>query len=238
MSKVGAILKHEFRMFWMSPIAYIVLTVFLAVVTWLFLATFFLQNNGSLNGLFSMLPLAFVFVIPALTMRLWAEEKKSGTVELLMTKPVTEWEVVLGKYLATALFLVVLLVLTLPLSLTINGLAQTGIDLGVLFTSYLGALMLGLMFLAVGNWVSSMTENQIVAFILGVLGIFFFTIIGNITMLFTSEWTLFLEYIGVGNHISSLARGVIDTRDLVYFASMVFFFLYMTTRTVESRKWS
>jgi ABC-2 type transport system permease protein len=225
-------------MFWMSPIAYIVLTVFLAVVTWLFLATFFIQENGSLQGLFSMLPMAFVLVIPALTMRQWAEEKKSGTVELLMTKPVTEWEVVMGKYLATAAFLLVLLLLTLPLSLTIHNLAQNGLDSGVLFTSYLGALLLGLMFLAVGSWVSAMTENQIVAFILGVLGIFFFTIIGNISVLFAAKWTLLLEYIGVSTHYSTLARGVVDTRDLVYFAAMVFLFLYLTTRTVESRKWS
>ena len=109
-NKVCAIFIREFRMFWMSPIAYIVLTVFLAVMTWLFLATFFRQGDCSLSGLFQMLPMAFVFVIPALTMRQWAEEKKSGTIELLMTKPVTEWEAVLGKYLATACLLLILLV--------------------------------------------------------------------------------------------------------------------------------
>lgn len=238
MARVAAIFNKEFRTFWLSPIAYIVLIVFLVVMTWLFFATFFMQGYGSLGGLFGILPVAFVFVIPALTMRQWAEEKKSGTVELLMTKPVSEWEVVLGKYLATASLLVVLLLLTMPLAITVHKLTENGLDTGVIVSSYIGALLLGLGFIAVGSWVSAMTENQIVAFILGVLAVFILTIIGSISVLYTSDWTLFLEYIGSSGHYQSMTRGVVDSRDLIYFASMIFFFLYLTTRTVENRKWA
>lgn len=238
MSKIGAVFAHEFRTFWYSPIAYIVLIVFLAVMTWLFFTGFFIQGNASLGGLFSFMPIAFMIVMPALTMRQWAEERKSGTVELLMTKPVTEWEAVLGKYLATACLLLVLLLLTVPLALSVAAVSTNGLDWGVVVASYIGALLLGLAYLAIGGWVSSMTENQIVAFILGVVLIFLLFIIGNISMLVSASWVLPLEYIGIGKHYSSISRGVIDTRDLIYYASVIFLFIYLTARTVESRKWS
>ncbi len=171
-------------------------------------------------------------------MRQWAEEKKSGTVELLMTKPVTEWEAVLGKYLATAGLLLVLLLLTVPLTISVASVSTNGLDWGVVVASYIGALLLGLAYLAIGGWVSSMTENQIVAFILGVVLIFLLFIIGNVSMLVSAAWVLPLEYIGIGKHYTSISRGVIDTRDLIYYASVIFLFIYLTARTVESRKWS
>lgn len=238
MSRIAALWRKEFRTFWYSPIAYIVLTVYLVIMTWLFFLGFFLQGQASLNGLFRFMPIGFLFVMPALTMRQWAEERKSGTMETLMTKPLREWEVVLGKYLATVALLAVLLLLTVPLTFTVASLSESGLDWGVIMTSYAGAFLLGLAYLAIGGWASSLSQNQIVAFILGVVLIFVLLIIGEITQLVDTGLVLPLEYLGLGKHFASISRGVIDTRDLLYYASVVFLFLYLTVRAVESRKWS
>ncbi|MCH7471633.1 ABC transporter permease subunit [bacterium] len=238
MSRIAAICRKEFRSFWYSPIAYIVLIVFLVVMTWLFFLGFYLRNNATLVGLFGFLPAVFIFVIPALTMHQWAEERKSGTLETLMTKPVREWEVVLGKYLASAGLIAILLLLTLPLAFTVAKLSQNGLDWGVALSSYAGAFLLGLAYLAIGSWASSLTTNQIVAFILGVAIIFAGWIVGQLGQIAPSFLVLLFNYLGLGNHFGSISRGVIDSRDLIYYASVVFLFLFLTVRSVESRKWS
>jgi len=240
MNRVAAIWRKEFRTFWYSPIAYIVITVFLVLMSWLFFKGFFVMNNADMRSYFQLLPWAFLFLMPALTMRQWAEERKSGTIETLMTKPVSELQVVLGKYLATASFLLIILLLTLPVTFTVIGLSQSKADWSVLVTSYLGALLLGLAYIALGGWVSSFTSNQIVAFILGVALIFILVVVGEgIVTYFVPGWLAPpLAYLGLAQHFQSMQRGVIDTRDLLYYASVIFLFLYLTVRTVESRKWS
>jgi len=240
MSRVAAIWRKEFRTFWFSPIAYIVITVFLVMMTWLFFRGFFILNNADLRSFFGLLPWAFLFLAPALTMRQWAEERKTGTIELLMTLPAREWEVVLGKYLAALSFLAIILVLTAPVAVTVSVLSQRGADWGVVLASYLGALLLGAAYLALGGWVSSFTENQIIAFVLGLALIFVAVIIGEgIVTMFVGGWLAqLLSYLGLAQHFDSMSRGVIDTRHLIYYFSVVFFFLYLTVRTVESRKWS
>ncbi len=240
MTRVGAIWRKEFRDYWFSPIAYIVITVFLVLMNWLFFRGFYLLGEASMRGFFGLLPWAFLLLIPALTMRQWAEELRSGTLEVLMTKPVSEWEVVLGKYLAALSFLVVVLALTLSTPLTVAGLSQNGLDWGVLLTSYLGALLLGAAYLAMGGWVGSFTSNQIVAFILGVALIFVGIMVGEAIVTFFAPGFMvtFLEYLGLRYHFASIARGVIDTRDLIYYVSVIFLFLFLTVRAVESRKWS
>lgn len=238
MSNIMSIMQREFRTFWYSPIAYIVLTVFLVITSYLFFLDFFLGGNANMGKFFGLLPWTFMFLLPALTMRMWAEELRAGTVEMLMTKPVREWEVVLGKYLATVLFLIVTLLCTLPLAFTVHAVSQSGIDWGVVLTSYLGALLLGMAYLGLGGWMSSYSQNQVVAFILGLALIFVLVIIGELAM-FAPGWaTTVIEGLGLNKHFQSIARGVIDSRDLVYYASVIFLALYLTTRSVESRKWS
>jgi len=240
MSKVGAIWRKEFSSYWYSPIAYIVITVFLVLMNWLFFRGFYLVNNADMRMFFSIIPWAFLLLMPALTMRQWAEELRSGTIESLMTKPVHDREVVVGKYLAAVTFLAVILVLTMTTPLTVAGLSENGLDWGVVMTSYLGAMLLGSAYLAIGGWAGSFTSNQIVAFIIGVAVIFFAIMIGEslVTMFVPGFMVTPLEYLGLQRHYVSIMRGVIDTRDLVYYITVIFFFLYLTVRAVESRKWS
>jgi ABC-2 type transport system permease protein len=238
MRNICAIAAREFRGVWYSPIAYIVLTVFLVITIYMFFLGYFLSGNASLNGYFGMLPWAFMFMLPALTMRMWAEELRAGTVELLMTKPVREWEVVLGKYIASVAFLLITLACTLPLAVTVHFTSQNGLDWGVVFTSYLGALLLGMAYLGIGGWMSSYSQNQVVAFILGLAVIFGLVIIGELAAFAPGWMTTILEGLGMNKHFASISRGVIDTRDVLYYASAIFLTLYLTVRSVESRKWS
>jgi ABC-2 type transport system permease protein len=240
MSKVGALWRKELKAYWFSPVAYIIIVVFLVLSTWLFFQFFFIQGNADMGQLFTLMPWMFLFIMPALTMRQWAEENSSGTIELLMTKPVREWEAVVGKFLAAFSLLLAILLLTLPLTLVVAALSQNGLDMGVVFSSYLGALLLGAAYLAIGAWVSSLTQNQIVAFVLSIALICILLIIGEQFVTFRAPAAIVpaLEYLGLNRHYVSLARGVIDTRDLLYYISVIFLFLYLTTRAVESRKWS
>jgi ABC-2 type transport system permease protein len=239
MSKLGAVWRKEFRGFWTSPVAYIVITVFLVISTWLFFKGFYLQGSADVNPFFALMPWTFLFLMPALTMRQWAEEKKTGTIESLMTLPVREWDVVLGKFLAVVSLLGVILLLTVPLTLTVATLSQNSLDWGVVPMVYLGTLLLGAAYIAIGGWVSSFTENQIVAFILGMALIFGLIMVGlPIVTMFAGPLSPMFEYLGLATHYESIGRGVIDSRDLVYYGSVIFLFLYLTVRSVESRKWS
>lgn len=243
MNKIAAVWGREFRQFWFSPVAYIVICVFLVIATWMFMTGYFIYNNASMEQLFNLIPWFFLFLMPALTMRQWAEEQNSGTIELLLTMPVSEREVVTGKFLSGVSLLAVILLLTLPLTLTVAGTSQNGLDTGVVFANYLGAFLLGCAYLAIGGWVSSFTRNQIIAFLVGMAVIFGLVMVGEgMVTLFIQKgasWLVpVLEYIGIRQHYTSMQRGVIDTRDLIYYASIIWLFLYLTTRAVESRKYS
>jgi ABC-2 type transport system permease protein len=159
---------------------------------------------------------------------------------MLMTKPVREWDAVLGKFLAGSTMLLAILAFTLPLVVTVALLSQNGIDIGVVAVSYFGALLLGMAMLAIGQWVSSVTANQVVALILSWFLIGALILVGEaiVTFFAAGALTPLLEYIGLNRHYVSMARGVLDTRDLLYYFSVIFLFLYLTTRAVESRKWS
>lgn len=232
------IFRREFRAYFDSPIAYVFITVFLAVINWFFFRDFFLAGEASLRSFFGTLPLYFLFFVPAVSMRLWSEERKMGTVELLLTLPVQDWEVVVGKFLAGLALIAVSLFLTFPLALTVQGLGRP--DMGAILTSYLGGLLLGAAYLAIGFFVSSLTENQIVAYILGITFCFVFFIIGeNLVLISTPGFLVpFFKYLGLGNHFESIARGVIDSRDLVYYASLIGFFLFLNVRSVAERRWA
>jgi ABC-2 type transport system permease protein len=240
---MAAVWRREFGQFWSSPVAYIVISVFLVVSTWLFFTPFFLVGNASMDSFFGFIPWYFLFLLPALTMRQWAEEQSSGTIELLLTLPVNERDVVLGKYLAAVSLLGVILLLTVPLTLTVAALSQNGLDPGVVFANYLGAFLLGSCYLAIGGWVSSLANNQIISFILTLAIIFVLIIIGEgmVTIFIPtaiSSIVPVLEYLGLRQHFMSMQRGVVDSRDLIYYGSVIFLFLYLTSRAVAGRRWS
>jgi ABC-2 type transport system permease protein len=238
MTNVITIMKKELKSYWNSPIAYIFATVFLVLISWLFFESFFLEGQASLRGFFGLLPMAFVLFVPAVTMRLWAEEKKLGTIELLMTLPVKDHEVVLGKYLAAFLFLKITILLSLPLAIIVAALGSP--DPGPIVGGYLGALFMGAAFLAIGIFVSGLTQNQIIALILAFLIAILLLLVDSSVVL--SKVPAFLapafDFLGVRSHFESIERGVIDSRDLLYFASVIGFFLYLNVRTIESRKWA
>lgn len=238
MTTVWTIAKKEFRSYFQSPIAYIFITVFLVMTHFFFFRGFFVVGQATLREFFALIPLVYLLFVPAVTMRLWAEERKLGTMELLLTFPVKDWEVVLGKFLASFGFLAVSLLCTLPLALVVISLGNP--DNGALVGGYLGSLLLGGTFLALGLWISALTSNQIIAFILTAASCFLLYIIGEPVVLSSvpDALTAFLANLSVGYHFDSIGRGVVDSRDLLYYLSIIAFFLFLNIRSIESRKWS
>jgi len=237
LSNIRTITAKEFRSYFDSPIAYIYITFFLVLSSWLFLRGFFLVGQASMRGFFGILPWLLLFFVPAVTMRLWAEEKKLGTIELLMTLPVKDHEVVLGKFLASFSFFFVTLALSFSVPLVISILGDP--DPGPIWGGYIGAVLLGASFLAIGLFISSLTENQIIAFIIGITLTFVLFILGEEFVVYNAPRAVvpLLKHLGLGAHYDSIGRGVIDSRDVLYYLSVVVFFLYLNVRTVESRKW-
>lgn len=237
MQTIMSICKKEFKAYFLSPIAYVFITVYLVVTNFLFFQGFFLINQADMRGYFALLPWIFLFFVPAVTMRIWAEEKKMKTLELLLTWPVRDLDVVIGKFLASFFFLAIAILLSITVPITIAIIGRP--DLGPILGGYLGALLMGAAYLAIGLWVSSLTENQIVAFIVGVVVTFLLFIVGNpfVTMAVPSWLVPIFTYLGLGNHFDSIGRGVVDSRDIIYYLLVVSFFLFLNVRSIESRKW-
>jgi ABC-2 type transport system permease protein len=238
MKNIFAITRKELKSYWNSPIAYIYVTVFLALVSWLFFENFFLQGQASLRDFFGLLPMAFVLFVPAITMRLWAEEKKLGTIELLMTLPLRDHEVVLGKFLAAFAFLSITILLSLPLAIIVGALGNP--DPGPIIGGYIGSLLMGAAFLAMGIFFSGLTENQIIALITSFLVAILLLLLDSTVVLSRLPQAIVpaIDFLGVRAHFESIERGVIDSRDILYFATITFFFLFLNTKTIQSRKWA
>ena len=235
MRAVWAIAVKEFRGAFVSPVAYAYLVVFLAFTNWFFFRAFFVLGDASMRGFFSLLPWTLVFLLPALTMRMWSEERKFGTLEVLLTWPVREREAVLGKFLGGLGLLAVSLAGTTPIAFTVFVLANP--DRGPVLAGYLGLLFFGAAGLAVGIYASALTENQIVAYVAGVAMTFALFVAGEDFVVVTAPASLapLLARAGLGAHYWSIGRGVIDSRDLLYFAAVIFFFLYLTVRRLQRR---
>lgn len=236
----------EISSFLNSLIGYIVIIVFLLINSlflWVFPTEFNIPDFGyaSLEPLFLMAPFVFLFLIPAITMRMFSEEKKSGTIEILLTQPLSDLQIVLAKYFAGLSLVVISLIPTLVFFLTVYlfGFPAGNMDLGGSWGSYLGLLFLGAAFVAIGLFASSITDNQIVAFILAIVITAFsylgFEIIYSLDLFGPVD--LFIKTLGISSHYASMSRGVIDTRDLVYFMSFVALFIIFTKVALESRKW-
>jgi ABC-2 type transport system permease protein len=233
MRQVPHIFKKEFRAYFVSPIAYIVISIFLIVTGWFFFSTFFLFNQANLRSFLSLLPVVFAFVVPAVTMRLFSEELNVGTYEILLTMPVTYREVVLGKFLAGVAFVAAMLLPTLAYPVTVSFLGD--LDWGPVVGGYVGAILLGASFCAVGLFASSLTRNQIVAFIIGVAVCFALVLIDKILFFLPSPLVGVLEYLGADYHFENISKGILDSRDIVYFLSVIFVGLYATQLAMEEK---
>jgi len=228
--------KKELWSYFNSPIAYIFIAVFLIVGNWLYFNSFFLAGQASMRNYFSLLPWMFLFLAPALTMRLWAEERKTGTIEFLLTLPIKDSEAVLAKFFGALAFLIITLLLSASLPITIAFLGN--IDPGPMIGGYLGALLLGGSYLALGLFISSLTRNQIIAFVLALAACFAAFIVGADFAVSGAPKILqpTMRFLGLGSHFYNIAKGVIDTRDILYYLSFIFLFLWLNVKVIEERK--
>ncbi|WP_299626952.1 gliding motility-associated ABC transporter permease subunit GldF [uncultured Tenacibaculum sp.] len=236
-----SILKKELNSFFGSPIAYLVIGVFLLVnglFLWVFNDNFNVLNAGfaDLNSFFYLAPWLFLFLIPAITMKSFADEYNLGTIEILKTKPLTTWQIVLGKFFASLVLVLIALLPTLTYVYTISELGSPvgNLDTGSLLGSYFGLLFLAAAYTAIGLFTSTLSKNQIIAFILGiVISFFMFYGFDSIANLLTSS-DYYIRNFGFNEHFKSISRGVIDTRDLIYFVSITFIFLFITKTRLEN----
>lgn len=242
MTAMTAIFRRELSSYFTTPLAYIFIIIFLALtgIFTFYLGGFFERGQADLQPFFSYHPWLYLFLIPALSMRLWAEERKTGTIELLMTLPVSTTHAVLGKYLAAWVFIGIALALTFPIWLTVNYLGSP--DNAVIFAGFLGSFLMAGAYLAIGSCISAITRNQVIAFVLSVVVCFGFILAG-----FPMVLDLFRSWAPQGlvnavssmsflTHFSSIGKGVIDLRDLVFFVSFIGCWLFANVVLVEMKK--
>lgn len=242
MRNVATIMRRELGSYFATPIAYIFIVIFMVLASWFtfYLGGFYQRGQADLDPFFSFHPWLYLFLIPAISMRLWAEERKSGSIELLMTQPVTLWQAVVGKFLAAWIFAGIALALTFPMWITVNYLGSP--DNGTILAAYIGSFLLAAGFLAVGSFMSALTRNQVVAFILGVVGCFVLLLAGYPMVIDAFEsWlpqTLVdaIASLSFLTHYDSIVKGVLDVRDLVYFAMLTLFFLIATAVALDVHK--
>jgi len=220
MRQVVHIFRKEFSIYFVSPIAYIVISIFLLVTGWLFFATFFLFNQANLRTFYTLLPVVFAFVIPAITMRLISEELNIGSDEILFTMPVTYGDVIIGKFLASVALIMAMLIPTLAYPLTVSFIGK--LDWGPVVGGYVGAVFMGAAFSAVGLFASALTRNQIIAFIIGLAICFTLTLIDKMLFFLPQSLLGVFSYLGADFHFQNIAKGIIDSRDILYFISVCF----------------
>jgi len=235
MSPALVISKREIRTYFNSPVAYIVVTVFTIVFGFFFFNNLFVEKQADMRGFFSLAPLMFCFFAPAITMRLLAEEKGSGTIELLITMPVRDWEVVVGKWLAAMALLLTTLLLTLVFAVTVAKLGP--LDKGPAFGGYLGLLLMGGSYVAIGVMASSLTRNQVVSLIVAFGICFALFLLGKVLPFIPEKIQPLVAFLSTDTHFENVSRGVIDSRDVVYYLSVIVVTLLIATTSLESRKW-
>jgi ABC-2 type transport system permease protein len=228
------IMKKELMSYFTTPIAYIVITVFLVITGWFFFSTFFLYDQAELRGFFQLLPMIFSFVIPAITMRLFSEEKHSGSFEILMTLPVVTLDVVVGKFLASTVFVIVMLIPTVFYAVSIAIVGSP--DYGPIIGGYFGAILLGGAFSAIGVFSSTLTRNQIVAFIIALAICFTLTLVDKFLFFLHGSILGFVEYLGADYHFRNISRGVLDSRDILYFLSVIALAIMGSVQILEERR--
>jgi ABC-2 type transport system permease protein len=242
MTGIAAVMRRELRSYFATPVAYVFIVIFLMLASafTFYLGNFYERGQADLAPFFTFHPWLFLFLVPALSMRLWAEERKSGSIELLMTLPIEPWQAVLGKYLAAWAFTALAIALTFPIWITVNYLGSP--DNGVIFAAYLGSILMAGGFLAVGSCISAATKNQVVAFILSVVACFVLLLAGySLVLDVFSAWAPqalvdAIASLSFLTHFQSISKGVIDLRDLVYFALLIGMALYANTIVLQLKK--
>jgi ABC-2 type transport system permease protein len=235
MKNINNIFKKEFKSYFFSPIAYIVISIFLLVVGWLFFSTFFLNRQANLSRFFSILPVTLAFIIPAVTMRLFSEEINIGSYEILLTMPVTFRDIIVGKFLAALAFVGVMLAPTVIYAVTVSFMGK--LDWGPVIGGYIGTLLLGASYCAIGILASSMTRNQVIAFITAMSICVFFTLLIDFLIFFLpNAFVGFFQYMSASFHFQNIAKGVVDSRDILYFLSVSFISLYGTNLIMQEKK--
>jgi ABC-2 type transport system permease protein len=239
---VRTIAKRELKGYFSSPVAYVVIVIFLLLAGFFtfMLGGFFKAGQASLNSFFMWHPWLYLFLVPAVGMRLWSEERRQGTMELLLTMPITSWQAILGKFLASWLFLLLALALTFPLVITVNYLGKP--DNGVIFCTYVGSFLMSGAYLAISCLTSAMTRNQVISFIVSVVLCLFLILCGfpPVTEMLTQwakPWFIDLvSSLSVMTHFDGFQKGVLDSRDLVFFASIIIFSLFTTGVIIRSHR--
>jgi ABC-2 type transport system permease protein len=242
MNQVWPIFRREFATYFATPLAYVFIVIFLfAMGAFTFYIGNFYQNGvADLTVFFGYHPWLYLFLVPAIAMRLWAEERRTGTMELLMTLPVPLWATVVGKFLAAWAFTGIALALTFPIWLTVNFLGSP--DNGVILASYIGSFLMAGGYLATGAAISAMTSNQVIAFVVSVVVCFLFTVSGAPLVLdFFRDWAplLFINTIASFSfltHFSAITAGVIDLRDVIYFVSLIALFLLVNIVVIDLKR--
>ncbi len=229
--------KREVSSFFDSLTAYVLITAFLGIsgfFTWIYGSDVFFVGQASLQSFFSVAYWSLFFFIPALTMRSIAEEKRSGTLEMILSKPVSDFQLVMGKFIAVFELILIALLFTLPYYITVMFLGN--VDHGAVICGYFGMLLMSSVLISIGIFASSLTNNQIVAFLLALfIGVFFLIIFDVLAANLTGTLATFLSYLSLSTHYDSISRGVVDTRDLIYFLSFTFFFLFLATFVLSKR---
>jgi len=236
MSNTTTIAGRQFRSYFNGAAAYIVISIVMVALGILFWKTFFLYGKSTTREMFRWLSLILVFATPAVSMGLLAEEKRTGTIELLITMPVKDWEVILGKFLGVMGLYLVLLLLTLPYPFSVQSLGN--LDWGTVFSGYVGLFLWGAAMLATGLMASSFTDNQLVAFFIGLSINFALWLIGPMLQLMPANFASVFEWLSFDFHFDRMQRGVIAVRDVIYFLSITTIGLAVAFRSLESRRWS
>lgn len=242
MNNIKAIFKREFAAYFATPVAYVFIVIFLFLmgVFTFYIGAFYERNQADLEPFFRFHPWLYLFLIPAIAMRLWSEERKTGTIELLMTLPIPPWQAVIAKFLAAWCFTAVALVLTFPMWITVNYLGAP--DNTVILASYIGSLLMAGGFLAIGSCISGITKNQVIAFVISVVICFLFLLSGFPLVLdFFRGWAPQAVVNAIASfsfltHFESIKKGVIDIRDLIYFVALISFWLYANVVVIEAKK--
>ncbi|MBR9981998.1 MAG: ABC transporter permease subunit [Desulfatitalea sp.] len=227
------IFNKEFKDYFVSPIAYIVIAIFLAFAGWLFFSTFFLYDQAELRRFFDMLPFLLALLVPIITMRLFAEELNVGSYELLLTLPVTSRDIIVGKFLAAVAFVAALLLPTLLYAVCIGWIGD--LDWGVVIGGYIGALLLGAAYAAIGLFTSALTRNQIIACIAAIVICVALAIVDQMLFFFPPLVLDVVTHLSANAHFGNIAKGIVDSRDLLYFLSIAFLGLYATHLAMEDR---
>lgn len=232
------VMRRELASYFNSPAAYIVMGFFLLILGYLYFSTLFLAGLASMHGFFTVAPMLFVVFAPAITMRSIAEEKKTGTIEMLLTLPISDGKVVMAKFLAALLLVIIGFMFTIPHLITVAKLAAPPMhmDLGPVVGGYVGLLLLASSFLSLGLLASSLTSNQIVAFIIGLVCCFFFYFIDKVAMLVSPDTAMVFQYLSADYHFSNIARGVIDSRDVIYYLSLTGVSLWLTLCSLRAAR--